>query len=87
MTAANRRPIIAGNWKMNTKPEEARTLAAVVRDQLPAVPGIDVILCPPFVSLALVAGEVDESPISVGAQNMYPEPSGAYTGEISPEML
>ncbi len=87
MTVSNRRPIIAGNWKMNTRPEEARTLAAAVRDQLPPVPGIDVILCPPFVSLALVAGEVDGSPISVGAQNMHPEPSGAYTGEISPTML
>ena len=78
---------IAANWKMNTTLDEAVRLAAAVRDGLPAGCAADVILCPPFISLQSVWSVVDGSPIKVGAQNMYCEPSGAFTGETSPLML
>ncbi len=87
MTDANRRPIIAGNWKMNTTVDDAVALAESVRDQLPQLDGVQVVVCPPFVSLHAVAGELRGTPIAVGAQNMHPESSGAYTGEIAPPML
>jgi triosephosphate isomerase len=87
MTVASRTPIIAGNWKMNMNPEEARALARSIREQLPDLPNIEVLLCPPFVSLPVVADEVKGTRILLGAQNMYPDPSGAFTGEISPMML
>ncbi len=80
-------PTIAANWKMNTTLDEAVRLAAAVRDGLPAECTADVILCPPFISLQSVRGFVDGSAIKVGAQNMYCEPSGAFTGETSPLML
>ena len=87
MTVTTRTPVIAGNWKMNTDAEGARTLATAIRDRLPDLPGIEVVLCPPSVSLGLVAAEVLGTRISVGAQNMHPDPNGAYTGEVSPTML
>jgi triosephosphate isomerase len=71
--------LIAGNWKMFKGPGEA----AAFFDAFDAPPGVDVIFCPPFVSLeaAVAAGR------TVYAQNVHWEPSGAYTGEVSPEML
>ena len=89
MVSAVRRPIIAGNWKMNTTMTEAADLATQVRA---AVAGhtddrTEVVLCPPFVSLTTVATAVEGSSIGVGAQNCYPADSGAYTGEVSASML
>lgn len=81
-----RKPLIAGNWKMNTVPREARELVTALRECLPATDA-DVLVCPPFVSLATVAEVLDGSPIAWGAQNMYWEDSGAYTGEVAPAML
>ena len=78
---------IAANWKMNTTLDEAIRLAGAVRDGIPAGCTADVILCPPFISLQSVRSLVDGSAIRVGAQNMYCEPSGAFTGETSPPML
>ena len=80
-------PVVAGNWKMNTSSAEAGRLAAGVRDGLGAGSGVEVILCPPFTSLAAVREVVRSSPIKIGAQNMYFEASGAFTGEVSPPML
>jgi len=79
--------VVAGNWKMNTTISEAATLAAGVRDGAAAVPGVELVLCPPFVSLAAVKDAVAGSAVKVGAQNMYFEESGAFTGEVSPGML
>lgn len=79
--------VVAGNWKMNTTISEAATLAAGVRDGAAAVPGVELVLCPPFVSLAAVKDAVAGSAVQVGAQNMYFEESGAFTGEVSPGML
>ena len=79
--------IIAGNWKMNTTVADGQVLAAEIFSSLPHSTGVEVVLCPPFVSLASVAEALKNSDISIGAQNLYHEASGAYTGEISPSML
>ena len=79
--------VVAGNWKMNTTVSEAAALAAGVRDGAPAASGVELVLCPPFVSLAAVRDAVQRSAVKVGAQNMYFQESGAFTGEVSPGML
>ena len=79
--------VVAGNWKMNTTVSEAAALAAGVRDGAGAVSGVELVLCPPFVSLAAVSDAVKGSAVKVGAQNMHFEDSGAFTGEVSPGML
>lgn len=81
-----RKPLIAGNWKMHTVPSEARALVGALREQVTTADA-DVLVCPPFVSLATVAEVLEGSTIAWGAQNMYWEDSGAYTGEIAPAML
>ena len=80
-------PLITGNWKMNTTVADARVLATGIRDGLGPVSKIDLVLCPPFLSLSTVREVVAGSPIKVGAQNMHFEASGAFTGEIAPSML
>lgn len=82
-----RTPLLAGNWKMYTTPEEARNLARALRDGVAGVEGVDILVCPPFTSLAAVAEELAGTPIALGAQNMYYEEQGAFTGEVSPLML
>ncbi|HHU48443.1 MAG TPA: triose-phosphate isomerase [Clostridiales bacterium] len=81
-----RRPIIAGNWKMNKTPEEA---TAMVRELAPMVEHSDaeVVICAPFTALQAVKDAAAGTNIKVGAQNMYWEEKGAFTGEISPVML
>ena len=80
-------PLIAGNWKMNTTVSEAVALVNAMRPGLDGIAGVDKLVCPPFVSLASVKEIVKESSIKLGAQNLYCEEKGAYTGEISPLML
>lgn len=82
-----RTPIIAGNWKMHKTVAEAVELARGVRDAVADVAGVDVVLCPPFTALAAVGDVVANSDVGVGAQNMYYETQGAFTGEVSPLML
>ncbi|MFO8101437.1 MAG: triose-phosphate isomerase [Dehalococcoidia bacterium] len=82
-----RTPIIAGNWKMNATVEEAVSLVGNIKERLDAVSGVEKVVCPPFVSLAPVADALRGSSIEVGAQNMYFEDKGAFTGEVSPTML
>ncbi|MGI6141395.1 MAG: triose-phosphate isomerase [Caldicoprobacterales bacterium] len=81
-----RRPIIAGNWKMNKTPEEA---TAMVRELAPMVEHSDaeVVICAPFTALQAVKDAAAGTNIKVGAQNMHWEEKGAFTGEISPVML
>jgi triosephosphate isomerase len=76
-------PIIAGNWKMNKNPAESRVLVERLLMLAGDVKDREVILCPPFTSLAGVAGIVRNSRFKLGAQNMHWERSGAFTGEIS----
>jgi len=72
---------------MNKNIEEAIALVKGMRHELEAIDGVEVVLCPPFVSLSAVADLVKGTPIALGAQNMHFEEKGAYTGEISPLML
>jgi len=80
-------PFIAGNWKMNTTVTEAEKLVIEMLDKLDGIKGVEKVLCPPFVSLVAVSMMLQSSSIKLGAQNMYFETEGAYTGEISPLML
>jgi triosephosphate isomerase (TIM) len=82
-----RRPIIAGNWKMNTDPESAFELMDSMLEDLDAMEGVDVVICPPYVSLESFGDLFDGTSLYLGAQNMYWKDHGAYTGEISPLML
>ena len=81
-----RKPIIAGNWKMNKTPVEAVEL---VRELIPLVKGAkcDVVVCPPALNLLIVAEAVKGTNIRLGAQNVHFAKSGAYTGELSADML
>jgi triosephosphate isomerase len=82
-----RRPLIAGNWKMNANLEEAENLVRAMLAELNSIDNVDRVLCPPFVSLATIKELIKGTSIMLGAQNMYFEDKGAYTGEISPLML
>jgi len=82
-----RKYIIAGNWKMNKTAGESVELAEAVVKEIGDQASVDVVLCPPFTSLAAVSSVVEDSPVKLGAQNMHPAAGGAYTGEVSPEML
>jgi triosephosphate isomerase len=81
-----RRKIIAGNWKMNKTPSETVTLINELKP-LVATEDADVIFCVPAISLTTALEAAQGSNIAIGAQNMYFEESGAYTGEIAPNML
>ncbi len=80
-------PIIAGNWKMNTNVAEAAELVKAMKDKLHQIARVEKVLCPPFISLTTVKELIKGTSIKLGAQNMYFERSGAYTGEVSPAML
>ena len=80
-------PIVAGNWKMNTDVPAGTALAAAIAAGAGAIVGVDLVVCPPFVSLAAVRDAVAGSGVSVGAQNMHTDGNGAFTGEIAPPML
>lgn len=81
------RPFVAGNWKMNTTVHQAGFLAAAIRNNLEDITGVEVVLCPPSISLPEVAHALKGANIRVGAQNMHHEDKGAFTGEISPLMI
>jgi len=83
----NRRPIIAGNWKMNcTIPEAVQLVTALKRDLFDEEK-VEVVVCPTYTALASVSEIIQESPILLGAQDLFWEQKGAYTGEISAPML
>jgi len=82
-----RKKLIAGNWKMNTDAASAELLARGISDDSPAYGAVDLVVCPPSVYLMLVSRALDGGEVALGAQNMYFEPNGAFTGEISAAML
>ncbi len=82
-----RLPVIAGNWKMNKTVREAEEFVETVRDELDSIEGVEKVLCPPFTAISAVARLVEGTSIKVGAQDVFWEDKGAYTGEISPVML
>jgi triosephosphate isomerase len=81
--------LVVGNWKMNTTVPQAVELAQSIRHKLdnPPPEGVEVVLCPPFISLTAVRDALLGSSIKLGAQNAFYEPKGAFTGEISATML
>ena len=83
-----RKKIVAGNWKMNKNLQEGIALATELNDILKVdKPNCDVVICTPFIHLASVAGIIDQSVIGLGAENCADKASGAYTGEVSAEMV
>ncbi|MDH3718715.1 MAG: triose-phosphate isomerase [Planctomycetota bacterium] len=82
-----RTPFIAGNWKMNTDRASAVELATAIAEKAGQFSGVDLAVCPPSVYLDAVAAALAGSAVALGAQNMYHEPSGAFTGELSAAML
>jgi triosephosphate isomerase (TIM) len=82
-----RKPIVAGNWKMNTTISEGLALVDAMLPRLQTFSSVERVVCPPFVSLAAISDRLQGTDIAVGAQNLHPEAKGAYTGEISTSML
>ena len=82
-----RKPIIAGYWKMYKTVEEAVDLVRTMRRELNAVETVESVVCPPFVALTAVADTLSGTRIGIGAQTMFWEEQGAFTGEIAPGML
>ena len=83
----DRLPLIAANWKMNTTLAEGGVLCSTLRDRLDGMKGVEVVVCPPFTHLVTLRESVSGSTLLLGAQNLYWEPKGAFTGEISATML
>lgn len=82
-----RKKLIAANWKMNKKIFEAETFAVSLRASLTDIPDCDLVLFPPFLSLPTVARELGGTGVGIGAQDIFWEEEGAFTGEVSGEMI
>ena len=80
-------PVIAGNWKMNKTIVESVSLVKELKDFVRGIKGVDIVVCPPFTSLWVVKEIINDTNIHLGAQNMYWETKGAFTGETSSLML
>ena len=83
-----RKKIVAGNWKMNMNLQDGVALAKEINEALVAdKPNCDVVICTPFIHLASVAGVLDSTVVGLGAENCADKEKGAYTGEVSAEMV
>jgi len=83
-----RRPIVVANWKMYTRASDAYILATTIKNSIANIEGIEVIICPPSLWLSEISDLLKkDGKVNVGAQNMFYEPDGPYTGEISPMMI
>lgn len=82
-----RRSIIAGNWKLNNTEKEAVALVTALRNTLIDLTELDIVVCPVFTAIPVVHDVLSESNIAVGAQDLYWEDSGAFTGEVSAPLL
>lgn len=91
METSSRKPCIVGNWKMNGSKQKnfelVEMIKRTVKDAYQDVPTLDLVLCPPAVYLEQVQTLIQDTSFKLGAQNVYCESEGAYTGEIAPEML
>ena len=87
MSSRKRRPVIAGNWKMNMTPSAAKEFIAELYETVKGKRGCDIVVCVPAIDIPAVAKACQGKSIKVGAQNVHFEKSGAYTGEISADML
>lgn len=83
-----RRPMVVANWKMYTRASDAYILATTIKNAVANIEGIEVVICPPSLWLSEISDLVKkDGKVNVGAQNMFYEPDGPYTGEISPTMI
>jgi triosephosphate isomerase len=82
-----RKPLVAGNWKMNKTVEQARLLVAELLPGMQAVANVEQVICPPYPALVALSNMLSGTAIGLGAQNLHWEASGAYTGEVSPAMV
>ncbi len=82
-----RKTIVAGNWKMNKTPKEALELIETLKPLVADREDVEVVFCPPFIDLIPAVEATKGTNIKIGAQNMYYEESGAYTGEVAPNMV
>jgi triosephosphate isomerase len=82
-----RKTIIAGNWKMYKTLREGRELVIALRRELYQIEDVDIVVCPPYTLLAYLADALETSNILIGAQDVYWQDEGAFTGEVSPVML
>lgn len=82
-----RKTIIAGNWKMNKTLREGQELVIALRRELYQIEDVDIVVCPPYTLLAYLADALETSNIVIGAQDVYWQDEGAFTGEVSPVML
>ena len=82
-----RKPIVAGNWKMNKTVAEAIDLANAIKRDLAGCKDVDIVLCPPFTALKSVGEAITGTHLDLGAQNMHWEKNGAFTGEVAAGML
>ena len=82
-----RRPLVAGNWKMNKTVAEARDLVSLMRAKLDEIADVGKVLCPPFIAIPALAELLRNTGIGLGAQNLHWEEKGAFTGEVSPGMV
>ena len=83
----NRIPVVAGNWKMNKTVAEARELVSIISPKLREIPNVEKVLCPPSIAIPALYELLKDSGIGLGAQNLYWEEKGAFTGEVSPGMV
>lgn len=82
-----RKRIVAGNWKMNKTPQETKALIETLKPLVGNEENTEVVFCPPFICLTTAVEAVKGTQIKIGAQNMYYEESGAFTGEVAPNMI
>lgn len=82
-----RTPLVAGNWKMNKTVAEAHDLVSMMRAKLDEIADVGKVLCPPFIAIPALAELLRNTGIGLGAQNLYWEEKGAFTGEVSPSMV
>ena len=80
-------PLVAGNWKLFKGPDETQAFCLELRERLAGLDGVDVAVCPPYVSLQAAVLALSGTEIAVAAQNVHSEESGAFTGEVAPGML
>ena len=82
-----RTPMVAGNWKMNKTVAEARELVSTMSPKLQEIANVEKVLCPPYLAVPLLSEMLRGSGIGLGAQNLYWEQKGAFTGEVAPNMI
>ena len=87
MNPAKRRTVIAGNWKMNFTPAEATAFINEVKPLVAGKDNCDIIFCAPYVTIAAAQAAAEGSNIKIGAENVHFAEKGAYTGEVSANML